>query len=214
MRLQQVDWQEVGKSNLSSLVTKEVLWKATELEMGQEMLPIRLEELEKKILAVSWVESVQIQKRLPSTLVVRYTTHNARATALRKGKLWTISSTGEWIAPLGKLHLDLPVIMTAQEPQAAIKWLDVLESDLRPYVAQVHEVKGNAGSATRFSALIDLKYPSKPAKVTLLAGDEPSPENLDRLKRVVQYLIKNNILVSTIDLRPGKKVVVNVGQRP
>lgn len=217
MRLEQVEWEEVGSTNLSKLVTKDMLRKAGELTKGEEMLPIDLGELETKLRAVPWIESVYIQKKLPSTLYIRYTTHNARAIALRKGKLWTLSSAGQWIAPLGKLHLDLPVIISgAQSDQVALalKWLETLETGFKNQIPQVHELNISGDKFTKISVLVDLKYPSTTTKITLRALEEPTPESLARLKRVVQYLIKNNILVSTIDLRTSKKVVVNVGRKP
>lgn len=217
MRLEQVEWEEVGATNLSRLITRDLLWKTSALKIGDELFSLNLDELDARLRTIPWLESIQIQKKLPSTLVVRYTVHHARATATRKGKLWTISESGQWIAPLGSLSLDLPIVIGATHTESAalaLAWLDALEQRLSAQFGQVHEVNALALKSKRLSLLVDLKYSSRAEKVTLVVLDEPREVDLNRLKSVVQYLIKNNILVSTIDLRPGKKVVVNVGKRP
>lgn len=214
MRLEQVEWEEVGTTNLSRFVTRDLLWKTSGLQIGDEMLPLKLEALEEKLRTIPFIESVQFQKKLPSTLVVRYTAHHARAAGLKKGRLWSVSSDGDWIAPIGKLNLDLPVIVGSNSVPLALEWINAIEREARDFTGVVHEINVAGLKSRRLTILIDLKYQSRAAKVTLLAMGPPQEGDFTRLKQVVQYLIKNNILVSTIDLRPGKKVVVNVGKHP
>lgn len=214
MRLDQVEWEEVGSTNLSRLVTRELLWKTSGLQVGDEMLPLKLDVLEEKLRTIPWLESIQFQKKLPSTLSVRYTVRHARAAGLKKGRLWSISSEGEWIAPLGKFNLDLPLIVGTDSVDLALQWVDAIEREARDFTGLVHEINVAGLKSRRLAILVDLKYQSRPVKVTLLAMGPPQEGDFTRLKQVVQYLIKNNILVSTIDLRPSKKVVVNVGKHP
>lgn len=218
MRLEQVNWEEVGTSNLSSRVSKGLLWKTSNLVMGQEMLKISLSDLESKLASIPWIESVQIQRKLPSTIDVRYTVHQAYALGIKKGKLWSISSAGKWIAPLGNdSSLDLPLLTNEETLTYELSWLEGLENALGNLIFQIHELRfvhQKTEERVRGTVLVDLQYPSRNIKVSIVAMGLPEQGALSRLKRVVQYLIKNNILVSTIDLRPGKKVVVNVGKRP
>lgn len=218
LRLEQVEWNEVGSSNMSRLVTRDVLWRASALRVGQEMLPLKLDELENKLLAIPWIESVQLQKKLPTTLVVRYTAHEARAIGFRKGKPWAVSGAGHWIAPLGKIQIDLPVITGAitegEGLDVALKWFEAIEKDGKPWFGMIHEANVAGLKSRKMTILVDLKYQSRVARVSLVVMDPPREDALSRLKRVVQYVIKNNILVSAIDLRPGKKIVVNVGRSP
>jgi cell division protein FtsQ len=214
MLLEQVVWEEVGSTNLSAQVTKDLMWEASGLRLGQEMLGIDLNDLEKRLLSIPWVESAQIQKKLPSTLLVRYTVHHARAIGLRQGRPWKISSTGLWVAPVASgPAMDLPVLTGADTLGMELRWLDALERELNGPLLQIHEVNFSASSG-KLTAIAELQFSSQSAKVRVLASGAPAQDTLNRLNRVVQYLIKNNILVSTIDLRPGKKVVVNVGKRP
>lgn len=212
MRLNEVIWEEEGSTNLSHRVLKENLWSVSGLKLGQEILTVDLADLEKKLLTIPWIESVQIQKKLPSTILVKYTTHHARALGMRKNRLWSVSATGQWIAPLEQFTPDLPVLANEVTLPVELLWLDALEQQLASQGILVHEI--NLSQSSGMSALIELKYHSRSARMVLRALGRPEPMALSRLKRVVQYLIKNNILVSAIDLRPGKKVVVNVGKRP
>lgn len=220
MKLEEIIWEEVGSTNLSNKITKEDLWKISDLKNGQEMLPIKLSDLEKKLLSLPLIESVQIQKKLPSTLFIKYTAHHARALGVRNNKPWLISSSGKWIAPIRHdldYPTDLPIMLNEDELASELMWLDGLEKELAGVLVHVHEVNSLFRASSihdRTSAIIELSYPSQRVKVQLIGPSKPQPESYIRLKRVVQYLIKNNILVSVIDLRPGKKVVVNVGKRP
>ena len=217
MLLDQVLWEEVGASNLSARVSKEQLTAASGLKNGQEMLQIDLAELESRLMTLPWIESVQIQKKLPSTISIRYTVHYAHALGLRKGKLWLISSFGHWIAPFNALArgevLDLPILANEDSIPLEMLWLDALETELGSHLLQIHEINYQP-SNSKLTALLEIQYQSQALKISLTAGGKPAPEPLTRLKQVVQYLIKNNILVSNVDLRLGKKVVVNVGKRP
>lgn len=214
LKLDQVVWEEVGSTNLSHKVTQELLWSMSDLKIGQEMLKIDLKALESRLLGVPWIESVQLQKKLPSTLHVKYTVHHARALGLKKSKLWSVSSHGSWIAPVGaESAVDLPLLVGESTVDQELLWLDTLEKELGALLHQVHEVNF-APETSKLTALIELRFTSQPLKISLVANGMPTPESINRLRRVVQYLIKNNILISTIDLRPGKKVVVNVGRSP
>ncbi|MEW6058200.1 MAG: FtsQ-type POTRA domain-containing protein [Bdellovibrionota bacterium] len=215
LRVQEVVWEETGTTNSSHRVSRNLLAAMSEIEAGQEMLSIDLSALEKKILRIPWIESIQIQKKLPSTLLVRYTTHHVRALGLRKNRLWSISSTGNWIAPLESQHaFDLPVLVNESTLSEQLEWLGALENALKPKILQVHEVGFDKGKQNKLTALVEMTYSSQRVKIAVVAEGLPNDESLGRLRRVVHYLIKNNILVSKIDLRPGKKVVVNVGKGP
>lgn len=214
MLFHEANWEEIGASNLSARVSKEQLVRVSGLKDGQEMLQIDLGELESRLMAIPWLESVQIQKKLPSTISIRYTVHHAHALSLRKGKLWSISTFGHWIAPLERGEvLDLPVMINEESMAFEILWLDALETELGAHLLQIHEV-GYQMANSRATAILELQYQSQALKISLVASGKPMQEQLTRLKQVVQYLIKNNILVSSVDLRLGKKVVVNVGKRP
>lgn len=215
MRLQEVSWEELGTSNLSYRAPSTLLWDVSGLRIGQEILAIDLKELEKKLLAVPWLESVHIQKMLPATLRVRYVIYQARALAVRKGRLWLISASGKWIAPVdagvGEVLLDLPVLSNEDTIQRELAWLDALEREAPANVAAIHEIN-LLTAASKMTAVVELKYGSRARKVNVIALDKPQPEGLTHLKRVMEYVVKNGIEVSAIDIRPGTRVIVNVRQ--
>jgi len=218
MKLDRVLWEEAAVTNLSDRISKDALLKVSGLKVGQEMLRIDLATIEKRLLSVPWIESVQIRKRLPSTIIIRYSLHQARSIGLKKGKPWIISPSGEWIAPVAQLGtdanaLDLPLLVNSENIALELQWLSAIESHLREYIPNVHELN-YVERADRVEALIELKYASQSHKLQLIGMSQPTEESIARLREVVRYLIKNTILVSTIDLRSGKKVVVKVQKRP
>lgn len=228
VKLEEIVWQESGSTNLSSKVSKNQLLHASGLNLGDSLLALDLAETEKKILNVPWIESVRLQKKLPSQLVIDYTVHEARALGIRGNRVWFISSEGRWIAPIEKgapQDSDLPFLADAARVESQLLWLETLEADLNPYLLQVHELRlvdrpllerprsESSSNFMQMQAIVEIKYASRSAKISLLAQEKPQVDSLNRLKHVVQYLIKNNILVSSLDMRSGQKVVVNVGKR-
>lgn len=212
--LEDIEWQQVGESNLSELVTQELLWQTSGLQKGAEVLRVKLSEIEERLLSIPWLESVQIQKKIPSSLLVQYTVQQARALLIAKNEIFFLSSEGKIIAPAIETRplpaSDLPIIIASKkdssEVSIALAWLDAIEKSSR----LVHEVRV---ASDRVVLLTEIPYLSKSRKVELWLKKNGTDDVIFRLNRVAQYLIKNNILVSTIDLRPAKKVVVNVGKR-
>ena len=200
-----------------------MLGKTSERRRGQPLFETPLAEIEKKLMTIPWLKSVRIQERLPSGLFIQYETHQAKAIGLREHKPWLLSAEGYWIAPASASELDLPVLSGFESREDAVDWLGTFEKIFNEKVLQVHEVTAthlHEGPAIKIQALVEMRYRhpvgGQAAKVLVIAdaGAGSSRDKMFiRLKRVIQYLIKNNILVSTIDLRAGQKVVVNVGKR-
>src|SRR5689334_22168556 len=66
MTIEDIQWEETGASNLSFMVTRALLLKKSGLATGQELLSVNLENVEKKLRAIPWINTLEIQKRLPS----------------------------------------------------------------------------------------------------------------------------------------------------
>lgn len=221
--LHELEWREIGAGNLSPCVSEELLWKTSGLRKGQPLFETPLAEIEKKLMTIAWLKSVRIQERLPSGLFIQYETHQAKAIGLRERKPWLLSAGGQWIAPALAHELDLPVLSGFESMEDAVAWLGAFEKVFSEEALQVHEITAThlrEVGATKIQALVELRYRHpigvQAAKALVIADGGAGPSRdpmLIRLKRVIQYLIKNNILVSTIDLRAGQKVVVNVGKR-
>ena len=213
-KLEEVEWKEVGQSNLSHKITNELLWKTSALVKSQPLFEIKLDELEKRILTLPWISSVQIQTRLTSGLSVQYEVFQASAIGLRDHKPWLISSDAKWITTLeaGDWKMaDLPLIDGINDLKEALSWLQSFDRSMSSQGMQVHEITMNSTK----NILSEIQYRGQTVKLTIYlpnADDAKQDRVFNRLKQVVQYLIKNNILVSSIDLRAGQKVVVNVGK--
>lgn len=212
MTLENVEWEELGSSNLSYQINNELLETKTGITRGQSLMRVDLKDLERKLLLIPWIQSVQLRKELPSAIHVQYTTYFARALALKPSSQtpWYVSSSGHWISPVLPKLLDLP-ILGGENLELELEWLDSLEKQLQPFIGRIHEIKT---WSKKTSVILEVVYASQRALVTLFANPSPDPDLLRRVKRVFQYLIKNNILVSSIECRTGKKVVVNRATRP
>lgn len=215
VHLERYECEQLGSSNLSALVNSERIRLASGVKVGDELLPLDLDHVEKKILSIPWIRTVQVKKQLPANLIVRYSLHQARAIVPRQSKPWIVSDTLEWIAPYKKMieaqtptfsGVDLPVLVREETLVAELSWLEALEKQFT-----VHEV--SVGNDGRVSAIVELKYTSHSTKVVVVGFGNPHLHQLERLRSVASYLVKNNIIVSSIDLRGGKKVVVNIGKR-
>ena len=263
MILHEIIWQEAGSTNLSSQVTPRLLEQASGLKAGQEILKTDLLVVENKLRSVPWIESVEIQKRLPSTIAIKFSIYQARAITVRRGKPWLVSGDGHYIAELARVtHLtpqniqsqqeqpflaigplagsaggasggsldssisgsngiqahsngnsslnNLPVLMTDTTLFDQLRWLDSLERDLSPLLLEVHEVYLDRYGV--LTAIIDVNYRQYSAKTSITAFSKVSALSMVRLRRVLRYLVENGIVGTSIDLRPGKKVVVNVAK--
>ena len=229
--LHQVEWREIGDGNLKAFVTPELLWKVSELKKDMPLIDIDLADLEKKLKTIPWIESVDIQKHLSLGIAVQYKTHRARAVVIQNRRPWLFSESGTAIAAVepsdlagNSFLIDLPVLTGFQDAEQALQWLGLLEGFTKSSEiagrAEVHEI---AQYRHEIRGLIALRYRNQNVKANVIFlntdpnGEFKNPDEIakeiTRLKKTVQYLINNNILVSSFDLRTGQKVVVNVGKR-
>lgn len=230
-QLQNIEWKDQNHGNLSYKVTSDSLWKASGLKKGDPLFEIDLDDLEKRLLKIPYIETVQIQKHLSMGLAIQYKTYQARAVFVKNQKPWLVSASSKWIAPVeggNSYPLDIPFLTGFESVDTGLEWLKEIESDLLSdglqNKIQVHEI--NKVGHDIF-ALLQFGYSFQSLKVTCIFSDPEKSNDPDmqkslslekekqfeRLKKVVRYLIKNNILVSRIDLRAGQKIVVNVGKR-
>ncbi len=107
--------------------------------------------------------------------------------------------------------IDLPVLHQEATIADELRWLDALEKELSPFILQVHEITLDKTGAIR--ALIELNYKNYSSKLVVTSFTQIPQGAMNRLRKVVGYLIENHIMAESVDLRPGKKVVVNIGKR-
>ncbi len=202
-----LEWREIGSGNLSARVNDDLLWKTSELRKGQPLFETPLAEIEKKLMTIPWLKSVRIQERLPSGLFIQYETHQAKAIGLRSHKPWLLSAEGYWIAPASAPDLDLPVLSGFESREDAVDWLGAFEKIFNEEVLQIQEVTAThhrEGKAIKIQALVEMRYRhpvgGQAAKVLVIAdaaAGSSREKMFIRLRRVIQYLIKNNILSKT-----------------
>ncbi len=222
-KVEAIEVEETQASNLNGLVSKNEIAEFVHSELfGKPFFNIDLEKTREAVLKNPLIESIEIYKKLPAKIVVSYKVHEAIAwqqDIKNKSEIWLMSATGTRIATLSflenkKIVLDLPFFETAYETSQ--NFLEKYESISKLSEAigfkngfLVHEIKQDLKESY---FLVELKLGSDIRTIKIKTPG--SPENLNdailkRLSRVVEYLVKNNIAVTSIDLRMGKKVVVN-----
>ncbi len=226
-KLLNIEWTEQGSSNLSFKINSDYLWKMSQLKKGDPLFEINLDDLENRILKIPYIQSIQIQKHLSMGLAVQYKVYQAKAIATKNNRPWIVSTEGKWISPVeggNSYPLDIPFLSGFDSLESALNWLKNFEKICATegliQKIQIHEI--NKVGQDIF-ALLQFKYSIQTLKVQIIFPDQERlmDKNLPlekdklfgRLQKTIQYLIKNNILVSRIDLRAGQKIVVNVGKR-
>jgi hypothetical protein len=239
LRIDEIEVVEEGSANLSRLVIRDDVVKASGIRPGREILKADLDAAAKGISSIPWIKTVSLSKRLPSQIRIEYTVHNARAIVVKNRVPWLVTAAGVLIAPASEAAgrrsapqqsdavvsavskpaeggealaaaLDLPVIQGDAKLMDAMAMIDALERDTSSRVLAVHEVRpGDSGS---LEALIEVNYGDGTVKVTLKTWALPTPQALARLRRVLDHLVSRRVYANAIDLRPGKKVVVSLAK--
>ena len=216
--LEKIEWKESYETNLSGYVNEKLLFSKSGIKLHEPMVDQDVDLIEMNLKSIPWISRVQISTRLPNKLLIEYELYQARAMVIQNMKPWFVSSDGYLISEVKKdFHgdhrlLELPLLSNFINNKDAVEWLNVLETELMNSHIQIHEI---VNEFSQVSALIEMQYDNKNYKVTLIipeTGKNNPGKLFTRFNQVAEYLIKNNILVSTIDLRAGQKIVVNVGK--
>ena len=190
--------------------------------VGQvNLMKVSLKEIERRILSEPWVKEVNLQKRLPGTLVISVTLREPRAIVQRvDGRLGYVDRDGFRFA---SLHLstrrDLVVLSGVEKESqlaAAIKLLDVWDEagEGGPLLGAVHfDAVGRGyrltaaypmGMGAVERTLIDLG-----TEVEFQSAEEISQQLL-RVRHVLRYLADHRIRARQVLADAGKKIVVRI----
>lgn len=214
--IRDIFFEEDEKTNLSPWVTHAQLKQWVDIGPNQNLLSLSLEKIERQILTHPLMNSVEIQKRFPNALRIRYRLHEAAALGIRKNKVWVISRSGKWLqqVELGMLNkFDFPLLREQQDFHATnmqLHWIEQFEESSLKSLIRLHEIEIHP---SHIETLVSLKPPLGGAKLNLLFLEDANENDFYRLKRVITYLIDHGIEVYKIDLRDEKKVVVNIRKR-
>jgi len=107
--------------------TKAQVLAAIKVESGQSILNFDPDEARRRLLALGWVKTARVERRLPDTIVVRLEERKALALWQHKGRHVLIDRSGGTIARhhLGRFA-HLPVVVGQQAPLAAAALIDML----------------------------------------------------------------------------------------
>jgi len=107
--------------------TKSQVLAAMGVESGQSSLNFDPDEARQRLLALGWVKTARVERRLPDTIVVRLEERKALALWQHKGRHALIDRGGKTITRrnLGRFA-HLPVVVGKQAPQTAAPLIDML----------------------------------------------------------------------------------------
>ena len=107
--------------------TKAQVLAAMKVESGQSILNFDPGEARRRLLALGWVKTARVERRLPDTIVVRLEERKALALWQHKGRHVLIDRSGGTITRhnLGRFA-HLPVVVGQQAPLAAAALIDML----------------------------------------------------------------------------------------
>lgn len=91
-----------------------------------------------------------------------------------------------------------------------VAFVESLEKYLGDIIAEVHSV--NVESSETIKSHIEVHYEGFNSKIEIIGTGNLTELQGRRLRRVIEYLVEHRVLARSIDLRPGKKVVVNVSK--
>lgn len=217
-KLDRVEWRVTGSSNLAYKIHAEELLRVSGLKKGDPLFAVPQEELRTRLHSIPWIKDVSVRAALSGVLTIEILPYKAKAIGLRAHRPWVVSEEGIWVAPLDQADwktADYPVISGFAEISEALDWIDAFDREFSGKLLQVHEITMKNVDTHDTVVIAELVYKDQSVKLSIHVDDEVLAQQhrvLIRLKRVVQYLIKNNILASAIDLRAGQKAVVRVGK--
>jgi hypothetical protein len=215
LKISEIQWEELGNTNSSVFIDKDELGKIADLKPGQEFLSLDLSKVEEKLKKIPWISEVQIQKRLPSSVLVQYSTVPIKAILQRKNKLWYLSETGKIIAPVNlEIVIDVPILISDSNLDDQFLWMDTFEKEAPLELISVLEMQVDSrGGLGKVTSLVEVFSGGGTYKTSLITPLKPDSERVQDFKKVLTYLNQSHLKAVSFDLRTQKKIVVNLLKR-
>lgn len=110
--------------------SEQALWQAIGVRIGDPIFAIDLEDIRERVEALPWVAAALVERRLPDTLLVRLTEHQAMAIWQVAGKHMVISHSGSILAEQGAGQFpELPLVVGEDAPTYAGDLLTLLAGE-------------------------------------------------------------------------------------
>jgi len=173
--------------------------------IGVPILNYPLETARARLMQIPWIAQATVERRLPDTLVVDLTEHDAFAIWQHQGRFVLIDRTGRPLPDVAVVNFkQLPLVVGEGAPQAAPELLDTLASF--PTIQKLVTAVVRVGDRRW-----DL-YLANGTEVLLPQGH--APEALTRLAELdAQYKLLERPLVA-IDLRQSDKLIIRLRAAP
>jgi hypothetical protein len=182
------------------------------------LFSLRLDGIQKRLLAHPWIKEVTISKHFPQTVSLSVIFREPVAILQSNGgSLYYIDGDGTAFAPLNlKSNSDLPVLV-GFSPEQVVTALRFLKSwaelvGLDPQ-SRVSSLELDSEKGLQVMATYSLPQSLGRVRVDLGRSFESDPEaQLGRLREVLTYLSKNKIRARQVFADLGKKIVVRIAR--
>ena len=201
-------------------------WPMTEAEVQRlaevepqrdNLFSLSLREIENKLRAHKWIESVELQKRFPETLSIQVHLRNPIALVQgEKGELSYLDAEAQTFKPVNpKIALDLPLVAGIESTNTvglknALDFVQRWESSGVKTLSQLSSVTWTPSQGIRAWVTYPMATDGSLSRSRLELGN--SDYSLDNLRKVIQYLNRKSITAQNIVALDSKKIVVKTAR--
>lgn len=178
--------------------------------LERKIWDITVQDIADKVKSDSWIESVEVQRQFPSTLLIQVVERKPFAVlGNKKGRFKLVDQDNNIIDVAKNDDLTrLPILMGkafVEKVDLRKAGLDLLKTLPEEGILSLKDVSDVEYKEDRGFSITLMK-----SGITIELGKENLPLHIDRARRVVQYLDQNNINATRVDADYAKKVLVKV----
>lgn len=222
---------EVANHPENAPVSAETVSDLTALTVGRaSLLSLDLQKIEKNVLSNPWIKKVNLQKRLPETLVVSVEFREPKALLQRSdGAMSYVDREGIQFGPVASTRQrDLPLFLgfksahtteVSQLLKEAVEFTEKWEKAESGKLSQISALSWDSDKGFRASLIYKMKDSQRIGRATLEVGQLSSSlqdstwRMMDaNLGKVLRYLSSQSIAVHQIFVGDGKKIVVKTAR--
>ncbi len=192
-------------------LTEEAIIRLSGLEMGSNLLGLRLHKVESNLKRISWVKNVRVKRNLPSGIILQVEEHHPFA-ILKMDESYLINREGEIFRKMRKEEqIDLPLI-TGFDKEA----LDRFPGYYRMKLKEAHSFLTalTASEEIRMRGISRLDYDlargftvfTREPETEIFFGKEEFEGRREELARMSRLMSESGIVYRRIDLHVAGKV--------
>ncbi len=178
--------------------------------LGESLFSLRLSEIRKKLLAIPRIESLEIHRRWPDTLIVEIVERDAVALAFRGEELSLLDREGNWIEGL-RVPRGLPLIVGTKFDSAPMKeicaWLYAIQGAADPDLLSYNKI-----DEVYWTKEAGLRVRSASLGLTVFLGYTDFPARWELAQRAYFFSYQRGKLARKIDADNLRRVILSADE--